>query len=280
MKKTIQTRRKVKPMSPFKKLHAKTTTRKRRMRANTAMADPYIDIESEVPNVGIGRALIVILVLHVVAVGAIIAHSKFFSESSDDAVATSDNTEQANQGSKSVVNANLPLSLAESQLNNNDRVHIVKIGENYRSIAVLCNVDESALRELNGNRDLRAGDRLNLPYELSSHSVPVQESPKENTRVASAPRRVVEPRQPRTNRAIIVEEGPEPAVTVRSHSAPKKSSSARLIDSGKRYKVKSGDTVWRIAHNHGVTIKALLTINGIKDPSKLRIGKTLIIPVK
>jgi LysM repeat protein len=44
------------------------------------------------------------------------------------------------------------------------------------------------------------------------------------------------------------------------------------------YKVKSGDTLSGIAHKYGVTVQAIVALNGITDPSKLHVGQILKIP--
>ncbi|MEM9081583.1 MAG: N-acetylmuramoyl-L-alanine amidase [Verrucomicrobiota bacterium] len=44
--------------------------------------------------------------------------------------------------------------------------------------------------------------------------------------------------------------------------------------------VKKGDTLYSIARANGVTVKNLMAVNGIKDPTKVAIGKRLTIPKK
>jgi LysM repeat protein len=44
------------------------------------------------------------------------------------------------------------------------------------------------------------------------------------------------------------------------------------------YKVKRGDTLSGIASHFGTTVKVLSELNGITDPSKLRIGQVLDLP--
>ena len=44
------------------------------------------------------------------------------------------------------------------------------------------------------------------------------------------------------------------------------------------YTVKAGDTLYRIAKNHGVKVHELMSANGITDPSKLPVGRVLTIP--
>jgi len=45
------------------------------------------------------------------------------------------------------------------------------------------------------------------------------------------------------------------------------------------YTVRSGDTLSRIANQHGTTVAAIVDLNGITDPSRLRIGQVLLIPL-
>ena len=46
------------------------------------------------------------------------------------------------------------------------------------------------------------------------------------------------------------------------------------------YSVKPNDTLYSIANRHGVTVKALQTVNKIAKPESLRDGMKLIIPAK
>jgi len=45
------------------------------------------------------------------------------------------------------------------------------------------------------------------------------------------------------------------------------------------YTVRSGDTLSRIANQHDTTVAAIVDLNGITDPSRLRIGQVLLIPL-
>jgi membrane-bound lytic murein transglycosylase D len=47
----------------------------------------------------------------------------------------------------------------------------------------------------------------------------------------------------------------------------------------KEHRVRSGDTLWRIASRYGVTIGDLRAANGISNPRRLRVGQVLRIPI-
>ena len=46
-----------------------------------------------------------------------------------------------------------------------------------------------------------------------------------------------------------------------------------------RYTVKKGDTIWKIAKNHGVSTNDIIKTNNIKDVSNIKPGQQLIIPL-
>jgi LysM repeat protein len=50
--------------------------------------------------------------------------------------------------------------------------------------------------------------------------------------------------------------------------------------SGETYTIKSGDTLTKIAHAHGVTLKALKAANPSVDPNHIKVGDKLTIPSK
>lgn len=279
MKNTIQTKRNSKAVTGFRKLHAKTTAKRRRLRAATAMADPHVDLESDVPNVGIGRALIIILLLHVVAIAAVYMHSTFFGSNSDSAV-----TETSSTPASAAVAAVAPLvaPAAETRVAPASGRYFVVTGDTYSRISNAQNVDETALRALNDNRALRAGVLLDLPAQLSSRPVAVHETPAQRTsRAVAIAEEVVIPVQaePVHARAIVID---EEASNFRAVEVAEVKSSAAtpLVDSGQKYRVKSGDTVWRIATRYKVSRENLLKINGISDPRKLIAGREIVIPAQ
>lgn len=60
--------------------------------------------------------------------------------------------------------------------------------------------------------------------------------------------------------------------------APKAAPVSSVKSSGLTYKVQNGDTIGGIAARTGVKQKDLMSLNGITDPKKLRVGKVLELP--
>ena len=89
---TLQTKRKAPSKSGFRILRAATRRNSRRkQRAATTAAPEEL---GEVPGVGVARALVVILLLHVAAIAGIYLHNKWNS-SSDLKAAVADNDSQS-----------------------------------------------------------------------------------------------------------------------------------------------------------------------------------------
>ncbi len=61
----------------------------------------------------------------------------------------------------------------------------------------------------------------------------------------------------------------EPNTTTSRPTEPARSS---------RYTIKQGDTIWRIAFNHGVSPDDIIKINNIRDVTNIKEGQQLVIP--
>ena len=299
MKKTIQTKRNKPSGSNYRVLYAKTGRKRRLNAATAATVDPHVELESDVPNVGIGRALLVILILHVIVIAAIYLHSKWSDGAGNQqASAPNGKTPAAavavmDQDKPSATPAAAPKRAPVPEVvGANSSRYIVVTGDTYHRIAQVRNVDETALRALNGNRPLRAGVVLDLPAELSSR--PVNPSVAQQSREQPSPRAVKpsravidgdqNPRQPAPFRAAERDSEPDvsnaPRAVVVKPRVQHPAAPSGVEDSGKRYVIKSGDTLWRISTRFKVSRKALLELNGIKDPNKLYAGRTIKIPAK
>lgn len=74
-------------------------------------------------------------------------------------------------------------------------------------------------------------------------------------------------------------DGPASAPSSTPGSAtPSSGASTQPATSGATYRVKSGDTLSAIAARFGTTTRVLTRLNGIADPSKLKVGQVLRLP--
>lgn len=69
-----------------------------------------------------------------------------------------------------------------------------------------------------------------------------------------------------------------PATAAPASAPPSVQASAEPSTSGATYRVKSGDTLSVIAARFGTTTRVLVQLNGIEDPSKIKIGQILKLP--
>ena len=297
MNKPIQIKRNKPASSHYRVLYAKTGRKRRLHAATTATADQHAGMGADVPSIGVGRALFVILILHVLAVAAIFIHSgDFFTDANE-------HTENEGQralseppaalvvpvapvAKKVVVKKKAAVKRVAQQPAHTGR-HIVVTGDTYPRIARRCNVSETALRALNGGQALRAGIVLDLPAELSARPVdpktaaaPKKSAPKAS--VAKKKESAIAAKAPDAKPAQAVKVTPAydvsnaPKALVEEPDAP--AAAPAIQDSGKTYTIKRGDTLWGISSRFKVSRDHLLALNGIKDANKLYAGRNIKIP--
>lgn len=316
MNKPIQIKRNKPANSHYRVLYAKTGRKRRLHAATTATADQHAGMGADVPNISVGRALFVILILHVLAVAAIYIHSAFFGDASN---VSANEGQQALAEPAALVLAPAEPAAVQKKITKKQAPrravvaqsatgrHIVVTGDTYSRIADSRNVSATALRALNGNRALRAGIVLDLPAELSAH--PVNPAPaavnqaseaKPKTMPRSAPKKLavethkaaaVQKAEKKTRGAAALRDKPPVSPAPASNAlhdvsdAPKAlviepAALAAIQDSGKTYTIKPGDTLWGISSRLKVSRDDLLELNNIKDANKLYSGRTIKIPAK
>ena len=262
--------------SAFRTLFANVARKKHR--AATAAA-PMPELDGDVPNLGIARALVVILVIHVVAIAGIFAHSHFFEgDAAKAVVAEKELLEPAREQPKA---ANLP------QIATGEDFHIVKTGDTYEKIAMANGVEVADLRKLNDNTALSADLILRIPARTIVATEPeelirlrngsaVLETPVEITTETTFPVDELRsaPMVETAAAAVLV----RPKVTREAETATPAEPAAAPAASGKKYTVKNGDTFWKIAQANGTSPEAVMKANRITDPRKLRAGMQLIVP--
>lgn len=253
--KRLQTRREIK--TGFKLLQAKLTRRKQRV---SAAADSDI-LDTDVPNMGVKGTLTVLLILHVVVVGAIVIGTNYSKDL--ELTSTAASSKKADH-SKEVDTTHLNVGLKKD---------FVLVGETYDSFAQRHQVDVAELKKINNSVQIHAGRYLYVPNRKIQAPV-----------VADQPAGADEPRETASNDLAVNESaqpGAEPLL-IKLPNQPGQQEIPRAIpvaeDGGRSYVVKPGDTVWRISNELKVDQAALLKINGMDDPRKLRLGMKLKIP--
>jgi LysM repeat protein len=63
-------------------------------------------------------------------------------------------------------------------------------------------------------------------------------------------------------------------------AAPAAADATGASTGGEVYTIKSGDTLTKIAHSHGTTVKAIEAANSGLDPNHIKVGQKLTIPAK
>lgn len=269
---TLPTKRQ--PASPgvFRKLSAVTKGRRRKQRAaTTASARDFDDSHS---NARIGRALGIILLIHLLAVAMIFVHHRYLSGRSQVAAKPAAGQNQGETVESTPAASNNP-RIVRSQVAPDETPYIVRNGDSYASIAAAHEVAERDLRELNDEVGIRPGLILKIPVKR----VVVKAGRQQPAAVAlpAAPVAAVEPVAVAPRAQVPArEQGLVDAID--THNAPRAVPVGELAPSGGSYVVRKGDSIWRIATRHGVDQQALMELNGISDPRRLRAGMTLRIP--
>ena len=238
------------PSHPRVKLRA-ATRRIPRARAAEATDDP----EPE-PNMKLSRAIFVMLLLHIVAIGGVIAFSMIKEHGG--AHRGDDGSSVAEAEDLQVPTAPTAPRPSEST---RPSVHVVQKGETLMRIANENGVSLEALVAANGAKttsgSLHPGQEIRLPAKITANTPPASGSEADAMQL-------IEGKAADAN-------NPPPAPTPKSvtHLPP---------DSGKTYVIGKGESAYTIAKKLKVTPEALLKLNGIDDPKRLKPGQKLRVP--
>jgi LysM repeat protein len=266
----------------FRKLFANV----RRKQQNVAVAAPMPEADGDVPNLGIARALVVILVIHVVAIAGIFAHSKWFEK--DEATAA---TQPVIEPATPLRDAGEPLP----KITEGDDTYIPVAGDTYQKVALEKDVSEQALREANNNVEIRAGRILRIPQRMTAvdppelallrEGRPVLETADAGPNEEAAPAPTAVPVD-ELRSAPFVETAAATSGTVikprvhRPEAAPTAQATAAAATPAmnRKYTVKTGDTFYKIAKTYKTTPDVVMKANRISDPKKLKVGMQLVVP--
>jgi LysM repeat protein len=235
----------------FSKLTAKSRGRKVVRASARAMRGGEDDYYEAEPNMKLSHAFMVVLILHIVAVGGIYAFNQIKVNKNANLLGNiSSKISQATGGA-------VPAVAAASST-------VASAAANATPFAPAT----PELRRMPGDADEP------LPMVGSSSPAAADPAPVVKTQPAApaAPAPLVTQTAPAKAAATKPATAVKPAVTT-TKAEPAVASSAT-------YKVAKGDNPYKIAKKLGVTPQELLKANNIDDPTKLQIGQVLKVPGK
>lgn len=251
----------------FSKLSAVLSPRpKKKLQATAARAArrPVDDYDDEEPTTNLSSAFVVVLILHVVAVGGIyafnsikasrrghepmVAPSEQPADISPKSIAQNDDAPSAPAPKQQVVapshstadNASAPALTSSKSVSGHP--YQVKAGDTLSKVAFAYGVTSAQIMEANHLKEgavLHQGQTITIPEKSADRTADARGS---------------------------------------ESSTPKQTDVPSTTTTPGFYTVKKGDTPTSIARKHGLTVEELLKANKITDPKKLQVGQTLKVP--
>jgi LysM repeat protein len=216
---------------------------RRKLRAAAARKSARYDEEEyfvEEPNVKLSRAFVVVLLLHVVAVGGIFAFSTLKDRQSS---VNSVENQPVTASPTSTPVANIANGRAHSS--SQTLVYQVKAGDTLAGIAAQFGL---TARDLETANNLAPGTIVAIGRELviPEHT---------NVKAGGELEKLLDSRQPAGRTAT-----------------------GAGSENGKFYTIQRGDNPATIARKFKITTSELLRVNNIDDPKKLQVGQRILIP--
>jgi LysM repeat protein len=254
---TLPVKRRPIPKGILHRLSAVTRSRRQRVAAAATSAD----MEADDGSSKISRALTIIFLIHIVAIGLIFVHQRFLDGRPGETAAVTKPTPSENAAA--AVSPAVAPRTDLPKLSSGEKPYIVRAGDNYSRIAAAIGVDEGELRLLNQHVDISPGRILRIPPKRIVAEEPPEVTAIRERAAAESDHGLVE--------AIDITNAPK-AQLVKSNRAESPAAS------GDSYVVQAGDSIWRIANRYNVSQDALMRANGITDARKMRTGMKLVIP--
>lgn len=274
------------------------------MRARTATADEVYDEESEEdyggeaePNMKFSHAVVVVLALHLIVVGGIFAFNSIKARQIAEAntgksapvTATPNTSAINNEPETTPADAPAKAATAPVKPQNLDswigRSHTVQAGETLSRIGAQYKVSVSAIEKANdltSYSTLVVGQVLKIPPTGAPETR--QTAPAPTVKHDAAPAKpaagtissATRPAAATTTTPAVATSAPTVTRTEPETDTP----GAHGTASGDVYTVAKGDNPYSIAKKLHVSYSDLLSVNDIKDPTKIQIGQKLKIPAK
>jgi LysM repeat protein len=284
-------RRMQRPPSPAEALRSKATAS-----SGTGAYDKEDYETQEEPNMKFSHALLVVLALHIIAVGGVFA---FNSIKAGQAAAAKNAAKEAI--ARAVAKTSIPPkpSAPENVIEGwQGRTHTVQAGDTLSRLASLYKTSIEAIENENGITTysmIRVGQVLKIPAAKSEATKPATDPataavkhaflatksdlPKPPTTTAAKPETAKSPittaAKPETAKPSAATPAPKP---IAQSTPPVKEEAPAAPTDGNTYTVAKGDNPYSIAKKLHVSYNELIAINEIKDPTRVQIGQKLKIP--
>jgi LysM repeat protein len=239
------------------------------------------EYETEEPNMKFSHALMVVLALHIIAVGGVFAF----------------NSIKANQAAAKEGAARPPApSIAEPKLSApgsgpeawSGRTHTVQAGDTLTRVASLYKTSVEAIEKENDITSytmIRVGQILKIPaakaepQKLATDPASAAAKHAFLTTKSDIPKPVPASAKSDNPKPLTVAT-PPPGKPLATPAASKKEDMPPPTADSDTYVVSKGDNPYSIAKKLHVSYNDLLAINEIKDPTRVQIGQKLKIPAK
>jgi len=256
-----------------------------RAKANAGTYEKEDYETEEEPNMKFSHALMVVLALHVIAVGGVFAFNSI--KAGQAAAAKTAAKEEVDRPPAPAI-AQPKRSPTESVIEGwEGRTHTVQAGDTLSRLASLYKTSVEAIEKENDITSysmIRVGQVLKIPVTKA-----VVAKPATDPAAAAAKQAFLAAKTdlPKPSSLTAKAESPKPlavaapsAKPLTQQAVPKKEETPPHTEDGDTYVVAKGDNPYSIAKKLHVNYNELIAINEIKDPTRVQIGQKLKIPRK
>lgn len=265
------------------------------LRARAATVDETYDDEEdygaeEEPNMKFSHALFVVLVLHIIAVGGVLAFNWMKTRQGVEApvakAPVAEKTAQPEAAPKTEAPVKpAPVAKSSGLEGWTGKTHTIQAGDTLTHIASTYKTTVVAIEkenEITSYSTLRVGQVVKIPG--TEKAAKAAETPKASSATKDAFLATkAETAKPAVGTISAVPRNTEasaakPAETKAAEAKPAEAKAPAAAASGDTYVVAKGDNPYTIAKKLHVSYNKLLEVNGIKDATKIQIGQKLKIP--
>ena len=268
----------------FSKLSAVLTPRpKKKLQASARVARQTMeDYDAEEPTTKLSSAFIVVLILHVVAVGGIYAFNSIKASRRDrevankpaEVVAPATGKSSAAPAAKTAAQDKAPAAPAANANAANRKVESANLTIPPAPTAT-ANAANAAKVPAGIRYEVKPGDNLNkiaFAYKITAAEVMAANQLKEGAVLHPGQPLIIPPAKTVAKTAATAATPAAAAATPKQADIPPTKTTPGL------YTVKKGDTMTSIAKTYGLSVEDLSKANKSTDPKKLQLGQTLKLP--